>query len=527
MNRAGPSPSGQSRNACDRTDTPDGKHLSTAELHREEPPLPVRGTDFLEHRGEKENRLSRTSHHQFFDSVDASPVAYLALLAIFGLGGLGLGVAGCVGPRPRSTLDAIYGPLARLPDFHRNPVVVIPGVLGSRLVDNDSGQVVWGKFNPIRFRRRTAADMRGISLPMSLGTPLSELRDDVRSDGTLAELSLAGIPVELEVYDQMLLTLGVGGYRDPQHPKAGEVDYGQEHFTCFQFDYDWRRDLAENAGQLEKFLHERRDYIREEYARRYGIEDAEIKFDIVAHSMGGLLARYYLRYGGQQLPEEKDSLPELDWRGAENVDRVVLVGTPNSGSTFALNDLVTGHHPAPLLPEYPPAALGTLPAIYQLLPRPRHQVLVRSDEPSQSLDFYDPELWRRLGWGLADPGQANLLRDLLPDVQDEQQRRAIALDHQRKCLAQARQMHRALDVPAAPPPGVSLHLYAGDAIETPAVLSANLKSGELSVLKQTPGDDTTTRHSALMNEHPVGAPFVPPRRFVGRACCFCTPTTAA
>lgn len=41
-------------------------------------------------------------------------------------------------------------------------------------------------------------------------------------------------------------------------------------------------------------------------------------------------------------------------------------------------------------------------------------------------------------------------------------------------LLKAKQLHQALDIPAAPPPGVTLHLYAGDAIETPAVMSVDI-----------------------------------------------------
>lgn len=343
--------------------------------------------------------------------------------------------SGCASHRPQSRLAAIYNPLAQRPDYERNPVIVIPGVLGSRLVDDETGKTVWGEYDRIRLRRRQADDLAAVAHPMGLGIPLSQLRDGVRSDGTLAylELKIGGIPVELQAYNQILQTLGVGGYRDADHPKSGGVDYGEDHFTCFQFDYDWRRDIAENAALLDQFIAEKREYIRAEYETRYGIVDADIKFDIVAHSLGGLVSRYYLRYGSQQLPDD-GSLPPLDWAGADSVERVVLVGTPNAGSAFSLRDLVNGHQLSRVLPYYPPAALGTMPSIYQMLPRPRHQ---------------------------------------------------------------------ALDIPAAPPPGVTLHLYAGDAIETPAVMSVDTQTGKLEIASQAPGDDTTTRHSALMSEQPV------------------------
>lgn len=43
-------------------------------------------------------------------------------------------------------LGSIYTPYAREAHRFGNPVIVIPGILGSKLVDGESGQVVWGAF---------------------------------------------------------------------------------------------------------------------------------------------------------------------------------------------------------------------------------------------------------------------------------------------------------------------------------------------------------------------------------------------
>ncbi len=43
--------------------------------------------------------------------------------------------------------------------------------------------------------------------------------------------------------------------------------------------------------------------------------------------MGGLVLRYYLRYGAQPLPED-GSIPRLTWAGAANVANAILVATP-------------------------------------------------------------------------------------------------------------------------------------------------------------------------------------------------------
>ena len=81
------------------------------------------------------------------------------------------------------------------------------------------------------------------------------MRDEVRPDGVLdrVRLKLVGVPVELRAYVNILATLGVGGYRDQLLGEAGAVDYGSLHYTCFQFDYDWRRDNVENAKRLAEY----------------------------------------------------------------------------------------------------------------------------------------------------------------------------------------------------------------------------------------------------------------------------------
>ena len=239
---------------------------------------------------------------------------------------------------------------------------------------------------------------RLIALPMNKGAPLSELTDDVYPDGALdrVKVRLLGISFLLGAYVNILSTLGVDGYRDESLGTAGQVDYGDEHFTCFQFAYDWRRDNAENAKRLHEFILEKRAYVQEEFKKRYGVENYDVKFDIVAHSMGGLVTRYYLRYGGTQLADDS-SLPEVTWEGAKYVDKAILVGTPNAGSVHAIEDMINGKEIGTFLPKYEAAILGTMPSVYQLFSRTRHKTL--RNESGAVLDIMDLELWVEMGWG--------------------------------------------------------------------------------------------------------------------------------
>lgn len=425
---------------------------------------------------------------------------------VIGLATFGTGCASRIaGP----DLGTLYRDSAKFHDEHRNPVIVIPGILGSKLIDGESGRVVWGAFSGDYANPQTVDGARLVALPMREGAALADLRDEVMPNGVLdrVKLNLLGLPVELGAYVQVLATLGVGGYRDELLGKVGAVDYGELHYTCFQFDYDWRRDLVENSRRLDAFIREKRGYIQAELKRKYGADQPEVKFDIVAHSMGGMLARYYLQYGTADLPPD-GAMPKPTWAGAEFVDKTILVGTPNAGSIKTLVQLVRGATLAPILPTYPPAVLGTMPAVYQLLPRARHSSLVDAADRGQSLDILDAKLWEEMGWGLADPKQDDVLRTLLPDVSDATERRKIALDHLRKCLDRTQRLHAALDVPSSPPAGLQLHLFAGDAEPTDETASADRTTGRVRIVGKSAGDGTVTRNCALMDER-TGRDYVP------------------
>ncbi len=415
---------------------------------------------------------------------------------------------GCAARAPR--LDELYSRSAAYHDAYTNPVIVIPGILGSRLVDSESGRTAWGAWTGQYANPSKTDGLRLLALPMEMGTPLRALTDDVVPDGVLDRLRISffGLPIELNAYANILGILGVGGFRDELLGQKGVVDYGKDHFTCFQFAYDWRRDIVENAQLLDAYIEEKRAYVRREILKRYGVDNDDIKFDIVAHSMGGLVARYYLRYGSADLPED-GSAATVTWAGAEHVDRVILVGTPNAGSAKSLDQLVAGAQLSTILPTYPPAQLGTMPASYQLMPRTRHFAVTYADaEPGEALDIYDPAVWYRNGWGLASPDQDRVLKKLLPTVSSASRRREIALDHLGKCLDRARNLNAALDRPASPPDHLRLNLFAGDARPTLARIEVDKQTGALTPAGVAPGDGTVIRTSAVMDER-VGKDWTP------------------
>jgi len=397
-------------------------------------------------------------------------------------------VFGCAPSGRSPDLGAIYSAAAKADHSERNPIIVIPGLLGSKLVDGN-GRTVWGEFGAGAVDLGKAEGRNLLALPMGgSGWP----QDGLRPDGALEKVKVSlGLDFKFEAYSGMLRAFGAGGYLDSAHSQLGDVDYGPGHFTCFQFGYDWRRSCAENARLLGRFIEEKRKYVQDERFRRSG-KRSEVKFDIVAHSMGGLVGRYYLMYGGRALAEEGRMIP--GWEGAKHVEKLIMVGTPNDGSIYPLPQLLEGYKLAPFLPKIDAAVVGTMPSMYELLPPAGLNAVI--DKNSKPVPILESEPWEWCGWGLVDPEQDSVLIDLLPGVDSRAERSAIARRHLSKMLANARAFHRAIGAGGKPPAGTEIHAFAGDSESTASRAQLDAK-GVLQLIDYVPGDGVVTRKSML------------------------------
>jgi hypothetical protein len=138
----------------------------------------------------------------------------------------------CSAPPRAPDLGGIYSKLAQNENPYRNPVILIPGILGSRLVDRPSDVIVWGTFGLGNANPNNAEGARLVALPMTRGKKFSELHDNVIPTETLDKvvISFGGYPLVLNTYAYILGVLGVGGYRDQQQAVQDVVDWGDLHF---------------------------------------------------------------------------------------------------------------------------------------------------------------------------------------------------------------------------------------------------------------------------------------------------------
>jgi hypothetical protein len=450
--------------------------------------------------------------------------------------GVGALLAGCASEARLPDLEAIYNQAAEAAEGNgnRRPLVAIPGTLGSRLVDTSSGNVIWGGGGSagISADPEDPDEYQLIALPIARGDePLTSLRDTVRAGGILetANAEVLGIPIDINVYGEALRNLAKGGFvvdrrpagRDHRETGSDPIDLTdgttpvaananpESDFDTFQFDYDWRRDLIESAHEFGRFLDRRRALV----GARREVPAETVRFDLLAHSMGSLVSRYFLMYGFAE-PGEDGELPPITWAGADYFDRVVFVAPPNAGSVIALDNLINGKELGPLQPVYPAPLLASHPAPYQLMPRTRHnRVLIDGEAPQ---DLFDIALWERKGWGMAAPSIDDQLQLLMPNEPTPEGRRARAIAHQARLLRRAKVFHQMMDRWAPPPVHLDLFLVVGGGFETPAVAEVDSSNGAFRITQAEEGDGVVLRASALLDERldgDVTTGFRSPLRF--------------
>jgi pimeloyl-ACP methyl ester carboxylesterase len=372
--------------------------------------------------------------------------------------------SGC-GPRRTPDLARIFAPTKARTG--KPPLIVIPGILGSQLVNRKTNEVVW----PRAFR----SDTDGLGLPIS--PDLTANRDDLVAERIVETAKLARLAPEVYIYQQLLDALRTyGGYRDGDWDAP---DLAGDHDTMYVFAYDWRRDNVETAQAL----------IHKIEALKQKLKRPELRFNVLAHSMGGLVARYAARYGDADLAAS-DAPPVVTWAGARHFNKIFMFGTPNEGSMDALATLLKGYSVNEglrprlrLFKKISREDVVTVPAIFQLLPHAGVARFLDENLQPLAIDLYDPATWRRYSWSpLNEPDYRTRYAQGL--LRDEKVPRPAGdpatLDaYLAVVLARARRFHAALDVVPATTSPILLYAFGGDCEETLAapVIIHDAKTG--------------------------------------------------
>jgi pimeloyl-ACP methyl ester carboxylesterase len=357
--------------------------------------------------------------------------------APFLLGALAGGTAIALSERRR--LRAVDPRLIKWPRENLSPVIVVPGVMGSGLVRPDGTRVwlSWGN----------AMGSHALALPCVL--PLCDSRDELEPSGLLGMEGLLPRLFGFTEYGDLLELLREAGFR-----RAGTTMNGEPLYHIFS--YDWRRDLIESARRLEQKLDELADFMGEPDAR----------FNIVGHSMGGLVARYYLRYGGA---EPKDGAP-VTWAGARRIKNLVLVAVPNAGAMAAMEAIFHGSRVGLSTTTLAASVIARMPSIYQLMPPPGAPAMLDPHARPIDVDLHDPAVWREYGWGAFGAFGQQRLGSTPADQQ---------ILFVEAALARARAFHSALARTPSTPCPVRVVTIGGDCLPTLARAVMPERPGQL------------------------------------------------
>ncbi len=296
--------------------------------------------------------------------------------------------------RTRAALSPRFGMFAKAPTVIKSldgapasgkaparvPLIVVPGLLGSTLVDaNDPDTLVWGDLE------QTFEDFTRLTLE-----PPGEA-SRLKPQDILRELRTVSIAGTRKFYGHLLERLTELGY--------------QEGRDLFAFYYDWRRSNFETADQLAAFIADQ------------GLADREV--DIIAHSMGGIVTRLYLDRHAE----------------TQRVRKFVAMAVPHYGSMNAITALFAG---ADYLGLAAPVVVGagdknsitrvfwSFESIYELMPTYPNCCFVRLGGHLEPFDPADPAAWRSYSWLIPEPArEAGTLAVMDRSLQRLQQIRAV------------------------------------------------------------------------------------------------------
>ncbi|WP_078860037.1 esterase/lipase family protein [Streptomyces sp. NRRL F-2747] len=229
----------------------------------------------------------------------------------------------------------------RIPErLLHDAVVVVPGIMGSALRDVENDTPLWGVGRLFQYSARAHAQrLRALAVT------------DAERAGETGRIEATGV---LNVADWFP---GLG-HAQPYNALISRLRRAALHKAAvLPFPYDWRLSVEHNGALLAREARRHLDSWRTHGAHRSYLDEhpeaGPAKVLIVAHSMGGLLAREVLHRG--------------DMNG--DVRAVMTVGTPFAGSVKAAVMLNSGKGAPGLLP---PAVLReitpTMPGLYDLLP---------------------------------------------------------------------------------------------------------------------------------------------------------------
>ena len=224
----------------------------------------------------------------------------------------------------------------------RDLIVVLPGILGSTLAKD--GKLVWSPSagSVVRAVRTLAHSVKDLKLPGELG-------DADPCDGVMPVDLMPDLHVLPGIWTAHLGYSALVDWLERRFELVRESPGAPDRIpNLLPVAYDWRLSNRLNAKRVRDVVEPALDRWRSQRG-----ECADAKLVFVCHSMGGLVARWYIEMLG----------------GAEMTRKLITLGTPYRGALKALDQLVNG-----VRKGIGPIGLNltalcrSMPSSYQLLP---------------------------------------------------------------------------------------------------------------------------------------------------------------
>lgn len=225
-------------------------------------------------------------------------------------------------------------------------LVIVPGYMGTKLRLRDTKEVVWVNtssipLNPFSWESWLTTLLKTLEYP----------NDNLEPCGIMDEVVFIPSWAKLENYERLVAKLQSLGYKADLAQCFGyeseEPPFDESSLNAYAFSYDWRQDNRLSAQQLGAAIDRWRKY------------HPGAQVWIIAHSNGGLVARWYIEQEG----------------GKDHVGRLFLMGSPWDGTPKALYMAFNGFDTLFSrkfnffdIPDRTSKLVRTFPSIYQLIP---------------------------------------------------------------------------------------------------------------------------------------------------------------
>ena len=243
---------------------------------------------------------------------------------------------------------------------HRKIIFFVPGYYGTNLVEKKTGKKIFLTVREALFGHDSLAYPFPGLLTKTLDLEATELFDSI---------SVVPFLYSIDAYGGTIKSLEKWG-----QPKG---------FRVITHPYDWRRDVPSLAKDLKSHF--------DSLELQTGDEVI-----LVAHSMGALIASYYLRFGDQDSLAAKEN-----FEATKKFRKIILAGAPFRGTMSVFRNTFFG---APLIPSdelLSPLAISSFPSTFFLLAPPgKNEVWDAEGKSLHLLPLYELKTWEEGHYGL-------------------------------------------------------------------------------------------------------------------------------